>query len=144
MRTKKYFDSTKEKYIAMIFKIFLEEGYDNATLSLIIKKLGISKGVFYHYFKNKEECAKQCAKYYTEMCIDNISLKAGKSDTALGQLAEWIVYGAEAATDSSIENINTSQNMIFHQMVMVELVKEIAKVYEKILSKNQEILNIFL
>ncbi|MSR91460.1 TetR/AcrR family transcriptional regulator [Inconstantimicrobium porci] len=87
MITKKYFDSTKEKYIAMIFKIFLEEGYDNATLSLIIKKLGISKGVFYHYFKNKEECAKQCAKYYTEMCIDNNHL-----EQLYPYVAAWIVF----------------------------------------------------
>lgn len=35
-------------------EIFLEKGYENATMDNIAKKAGISKGGLYHYFKSKD------------------------------------------------------------------------------------------
>lgn len=36
-------------------KILAKKGYDNTSVSDIIKKVGIAKGTFYHYFKSKDE-----------------------------------------------------------------------------------------
>lgn len=35
-------------------EIFLEKGYENATMDNIAKKAGMSKGGLYHYFKSKD------------------------------------------------------------------------------------------
>lgn len=36
-------------------KLFQKEGYDNTSVEAIIKKAGIAKGTFYHYFKTKQD-----------------------------------------------------------------------------------------
>ena len=35
-------------------RIFLERGYDNASLNDVIVEAGLSKGMFYHHFESKE------------------------------------------------------------------------------------------
>ncbi|CEG26419.1 TetR/AcrR family transcriptional regulator [Bacillus sp. B-jedd] len=34
---------------------FVQKGYDNASTNEIVKKAGISKGLLFHYFKNKKQ-----------------------------------------------------------------------------------------
>ena len=36
-------------------KVFCEKGYDSSTIDDIAKKAKCSHGLFYHYFKNKQE-----------------------------------------------------------------------------------------
>lgn len=45
----------KEKIIIASLKIFCEKGYESTTVDDIVKKVGCSHGLFYHYFKNKRE-----------------------------------------------------------------------------------------
>ncbi|MZK50554.1 MULTISPECIES: TetR/AcrR family transcriptional regulator [Clostridium] len=45
---------------------FAEKGYENASTNEIVKKAGISKGLLFHYFKNK----KQLFLFLYDYCID--------------------------------------------------------------------------
>ncbi len=36
-------------------KVFCEKGYDNTSIDDIVKKVGCSHGLLYHYFKNKKD-----------------------------------------------------------------------------------------
>lgn len=46
---------TRQKITQTAFIIFLEKGYKSTTYAELIAAVGVSKGAFYHYFKNKEE-----------------------------------------------------------------------------------------
>ncbi|NOQ25928.1 MAG: TetR family transcriptional regulator [Bacteroidales bacterium] len=48
-------NSTKEHIILTSFKLFLQKGYKEVTMSSLVKATGLSKGAFYHYFENKEQ-----------------------------------------------------------------------------------------
>ncbi|KIH84159.1 TetR/AcrR family transcriptional regulator [Pseudomonas batumici] len=45
---------TKSSIIECAFRLFLEHGYENTSLSNLVKASGLSKGAFYHHFKDKE------------------------------------------------------------------------------------------
>lgn len=45
---------------------FAEKGYENASTNEIVKDAGISKGLLFHYFKNK----KQLFLFLYDYCID--------------------------------------------------------------------------
>jgi len=45
----------QEEILQVAFEEFALKGYQNASLSLIIKKLGLAKGSFYRYFSNKKD-----------------------------------------------------------------------------------------
>lgn len=75
-------EKTKNTYNKILFsaiKEFGENGYDNASLNIICTKYGISKGLIYHNFKNKdelylrsvEECFNKLVKYLKEEDYSN-------------------------------------------------------------------------
>lgn len=44
----------REKILLTSAQMFLEQGYDNTPISQIARKLGLSKGGFYHHYQSKE------------------------------------------------------------------------------------------
>lgn len=54
----KFFNLEKEKQDRIInaaIKEFAQKGYDSASTNEIVKEAGISKGLLFHYFKNKKQ-----------------------------------------------------------------------------------------
>ena len=58
-RTKQQFMSIREEKRSLILgvalELFAEEGYHNASISMIAERAGISKGLMYNYFESKED-----------------------------------------------------------------------------------------
>jgi len=52
---KKLNDEKKEKILNAAFKEFGEQGYEKASTNNIVKEAGISKGILFYYFNNKNE-----------------------------------------------------------------------------------------
>ena len=55
---------TKDIIIEISFKLFLEKGYKNTSMSDLVRESKLSKGAFYHHFKNKEMLYKQVIDTY--------------------------------------------------------------------------------
>ncbi|MGK0391136.1 MAG: AcrR family transcriptional regulator [Maribacter sp.] len=56
--------STKEFILETSFKLFLNKGYRNTSMSNLVTETKLSKGAFYHYFKNKEELYQEVINRY--------------------------------------------------------------------------------
>lgn len=53
----KFFSLDDEKQIKILnaaIKVYVQKGYDHASTNEIVKEAGISKGLLFHYFKNKK------------------------------------------------------------------------------------------
>lgn len=48
-------EQRKEEIILAARELFREKGYEQTTVRDIVQKLGVAQGLFYYYFKNKEE-----------------------------------------------------------------------------------------
>lgn len=68
---------------------FLEKGYQGASIDIIAKRAGISKGGFYHYFPNKEILLMEMNKKLSEPIIDMME-KAADSKNVLDGLSTYI------------------------------------------------------
>lgn len=64
-----------KKIINSAFKEFAKFGKEKASLNKILKASGISKGVFYHYFSDKEELFNFLVTYTAEISIQNLDEK---------------------------------------------------------------------
>jgi AcrR family transcriptional regulator len=70
----KFNNLPKEKQQTIInaaYKVFSEKGYKDASTNEIVKLANISKGLLFHYFKNKQNLY----KYLFEISIDSLSDK---------------------------------------------------------------------
>lgn len=135
-RTNVNYDKKRIELLDKIWDVFLENGYENTTLSLIIKELNISKGAFYHYFSTKEACADAAVKMYAENCYQKLQEQI-KENIAADANFKNLIYSCSqlfSENERSLERVNTPANAIFHQKLMVALVKELAPLFAKVIS----------
>ncbi len=55
MARNKYPEETVRKILDTAERLFIETGYDRASLQEIIDETGLSKGAIYHHFASKED-----------------------------------------------------------------------------------------
>lgn len=141
-RTDKNFASKQNDLLNQIWSIFLVNGYQNTTLSLILKELGISKGVFYHYFDSKEHCAEAAVELYSNMLIDKIIKRCQNNciekQIPTKKLKILFEQGKMLFIENSetLEGINSASNKIFHEMLMVALTKKLSILYYNIIEEG--------
>ncbi len=51
-------EESKAKILDAALRLFAKKGYDNASVSMIAKDAGVSKGLMYNYFESKEALLK--------------------------------------------------------------------------------------
>ena len=71
----KFFNLEQEKQERILnaaTKEFAEKNYANASTNEIVKQAGISKGLLFHYFKNKKELYLFLYDYYLELLVNDL------------------------------------------------------------------------
>ncbi len=80
----KFFDSAVEKQdriISASVKEFALHGYENASTNRIVSDAGISKGILFHYFGNKQNLFDFIAEYCSLVLIEDYYAKLAGSET---------------------------------------------------------------
>jgi AcrR family transcriptional regulator len=60
-------DASRQKILEASLELFGTKGYESTTISAIVKKAGISKGLIYHYFESKQDILKELVEYLMEL-----------------------------------------------------------------------------
>lgn len=60
------FDDTKEALLLSGMAILTERGFNTVGIDHILKRVGVPKGSFYHYFKNKDDFGLQVIQHYDQ------------------------------------------------------------------------------
>lgn len=136
-RTSINFDNKRNELANKLWDIFIAKGYENTTLSLIIKELDISKGAFYHYFSSKEECADAAIENRVSFWLNEVSSAVSENLNAIDRLKQIFLKCIEINTGGQQdEKINDPSNKIFHQKLMVSLIKGFSSIYADIISQG--------
>lgn len=77
-------EMTRERILDSAIKEFAGNGYDRASMNSICAGNEISKGIIYHYFKNKDELYLTCVG----MCFDQLTQHLGGIAKTLEGTAE--------------------------------------------------------
>ncbi len=113
-------------------------GYENSTVSLILKELKISKGAFYHYFTSKEACADAAVQRFAKESFEKVQQKIDIGVSASINFKNLIFACSTLfkENESNLKEINVPSNAIFHQKLMVALIKEMASLFSKVISQG--------
>ncbi|MEK4876354.1 TetR/AcrR family transcriptional regulator [Bacillus sp. FSL W8-0102] len=65
----------QERILNAALKEFAKHGYEKASTNEIVKEANISKGLLFHYFKNKKELFLFLYDYFVEMIMDEFYAK---------------------------------------------------------------------
>jgi len=77
----------RKELLTIAESIFLEKGYEQASIDDILKASGISKGAFYHYFRSKEEVLVASIETLLDDAYD--FLKPTVDDPSLGAMDKF-------------------------------------------------------
>lgn len=72
-RFKNIDEEKRDKIINAALAEFAANGYEKASTNEIVKNAGISRGLLYHYFKDKEELYEVLTKYAIETMIEKLN-----------------------------------------------------------------------
>ena len=78
---------SREYILRRAFDVFMNKGYDSASISVLQEELGMSRGAMYRYFKNKEELFFAVIDEYFFKIFDKM-LSGIKDDITVPELIE--------------------------------------------------------
>lgn len=71
-RFKNIDEGKKDRIINAALEEFAENGYEKASTNVIVRNAGISRGLLYHYFKDKEELYNVLTKYAIDLLMKKV------------------------------------------------------------------------
>ncbi len=74
MKTTVKKEQTMQIIINSAIKLFSSKGYSATTTTLIAKEAGVSEGIIFKHFKNKENLLKEIGSMATSEIVENISI----------------------------------------------------------------------
>ncbi len=126
-------------------KVFIEKGYNQATMEDIINETDLSKGGVYHYFKNKEDI---CIHLMGEAASTEMNLEEKltiSSDNVLENICEYffniLVTHNDDVKLASILLIDTRNDVKIQKRIHETFIGEDIKKLSEFVYKHQKIIN---
>ncbi len=73
---------TKKKILDSAFNVFVSNGYNDTTMSHIVKESGLSKGAIYHYYSSKKELFASLIDHWEIFSFPDFYSKDNKNESA--------------------------------------------------------------
>jgi len=149
-RILKNYHERKDEFLDTAQQLFFTQGYDQTSVDAIIRKIGLSKGTFYYYFKSKEDLLDQLTCKMGEKILEEVKKIADRKDLdAIDKLNE-----AYAVTGSvKLENIEllkvlikvlyNDRNLFFRYKIFLKFTELITPEFTKIIRQgvNEKLFN---
>lgn len=135
----KEYDERRSEIIETGAKLFSEHGYDETSVSMIIKEIGIAKGTFYHYFSSKDELLEEIVDamvYRVATSVTEISTKedltALEKMSATNRFFRTLAIGWEGIS----EFLHEDRNAHWHLKLEKKLYPVVYNAYERMVRQG--------
>jgi len=108
------YESKRLELIQIAFKIFMEKGYENTTITDILRASGISKGAMYHYFDKKEDILDAVLNYIID--VDEKRYKDIVNDRKIGAIDKVIKIIKSSESEKPQEVIKAREKLSDRQI----------------------------
>jgi len=79
-RILKNYHERKDEFLDTAQQLFFTQGYDQTSVEAIIRKMGLSKGTFYYYFKSKEDLLDKLTCRMGDKILEEVKKIADRKD----------------------------------------------------------------
>ncbi|WP_242657974.1 TetR/AcrR family transcriptional regulator [Lachnoclostridium phytofermentans] len=145
MRRIKEPEVRKSEILDAAQKLFAEKGYSKTTVTDILNVHGLSKGVFYYYFKSKEEVMDAIIQRIVDAEVEGAKRIVSSPDLTPPQKLCAILLGQGQTEENvkskedMIDQFHMAENAEMHQKSMVQSVKQLVPVIAEIISQDKKI-----
>lgn len=101
---------TREKIIDDVFTLLLRKGYDGVSISDIQQQTGLSRGLLYHYFGNKEQLLIESTTTHC-LAIFDLDYESTKSFN-IGQMINYTVERFWKITVQTLQRFTSAETNV--------------------------------
>ncbi|NOD64653.1 TetR/AcrR family transcriptional regulator [Ruegeria sp. HKCCD9179] len=131
-------DQKREQILKMAAKVFADQGFDRASMTLLAKECGISKANIYHYYDSKDAILYDILETYLRELRDricNVDLSGLNPEQKLRTAVREILFAYQGADDehrvqiSGMSALTDDQQKLLrgYQLDLVNFVRDILK-----------------
>ena len=132
-------EERRKEIIETAGKLFEEKGYEQTQVQDIVNEIGVAKGLFYYYFKSKDEVMEELADRYADAIIDAVNKLIDKDIATfdkINRIFQIFIDSAEKKFGIFMGILNV-KNGITHERIFFNVGKKMVPlVTELILSGN--------
>ena len=132
-------EERRNEIIETAGKLFEEKGYEQTQVQDIVNEIGVAKGLFYYYFKSKDEVMEELADRYADAIIDAVNKLIDKDIATfdkINRIFQIFIDSAEKKSGIFMGILNV-KNGITHERIFFNVGKKMVPlVTEIILSGN--------
>ena len=132
-------EERRNEIIETAGKLFEEKGYEQTQVQDIVNEIGVAKGLFYYYFKSKDEVMEELADRYADAIIDAVNKLIDKDIATfdkINRIFQIFIDSAEKKSGIFMGILNV-KNGITHERNFFNVGKKMVPlVTELILSGN--------
>ena len=132
-------EERRNEIIETAGKLFEEKGYAQTQVQDIVNEIGVAKGLFYYYFKSKDEVMEELADRYADAIIDAVNKLIDKDISTfdkINRIFQIFIDSAEKKFGIFMGILNV-KNGITHERIFFNVGKKMVPfVTELILSGN--------
>lgn len=132
-------EERRNEIIETAGKLFEEKGYEQTQVQDIVNEIGVAKGLFYYYFKSKDEVMEELADRYADAIIDAVNKLIDKDIATfdkINRIFQIFIDSAEEKFGIFMGILNV-KNGITHERIFFNVGKKMVPlVTELILSGN--------
>ena len=132
-------EERRNEIIETAGKLFEEKGYEQTQVQDIVNEIGVAKGLFYYYFKSKDEVMEELADRYADTIIDAVNKLIDKDIATFDKINRIFQIFIDSAEKKSgiFMGILYVKNGITHERIFFNVGKKMVPlVTELILSGN--------
>ena len=132
-------EERRNEIIETAGKLFEKKGYEQTQVQDIVNEIGVAKGLFYYYFKSKDEVMEELADRYADAIIDAVNKLIDKDISTFDKINRIFQIFIDSAEKKSgiFMGILYVKNGITHERIFFNVGKKMVPlVTELILSGN--------
>ena len=142
-RILKNYHERKDEFIDTAQQLFFTQGYDQTSVDAIIRKIGLSKGTFYYYFKSKEDLLDQLTCKMGEKILEEVKKIADREDLdAVAKLNKAYAVTGNIKLENIellkvlIEVLYNDRNLFFRYKIFRKFTEMLAPEFAKIIRQG--------
>lgn len=114
----------KQDLLNIVYRMFIEKGYENTSVDDIIIEAGIAKGTYYYYFESKEATLEAVIEMMIEKA-ENIAKAALMNPVPIPQKLASVVYAFQPNKDEIVitDVLERKENIVMHDKIGKKIVE---------------------
>lgn len=119
--------------------LFTTKGYSNTTINDILKKVGIAKGTFYHYFQSKEEVMDEVVMRFIAIGVEAAKEIASDQNLKAHEKIFQIIMAQSpdgGRKEQMIDELHQVNNAEMHQKSLVETILQLTPILAEVIEQG--------